>query len=74
MKLRQFFSRFERKLLFLLSYFFVYKTGFISFQNNFKDLDPSYNLAFWDCLAETTKCISELHKTWFYKYAVILEG
>ena len=33
-------------------YFFGYKTEFFSFQNNPKDLDPSYkmDLDLWDCL------------------------
>ena len=33
-------------------YFFGYKTDFFSFQNNPKDLDPSYktDLDLWDCL------------------------
>ena len=35
-----------------LPYFFGYKTVFFSFQNNPKDLDPSYktDLDLWDCL------------------------
>ena len=34
-----------------LSYFFGYKTEFFSFQNNPKNLDPSYkmDLDLWDC-------------------------
>ena len=33
-------------------YFFAYKTVFFSFQNNPKNLDPSYktDLDLWDCL------------------------
>ena len=33
-------------------YFFAYKTVFVSFQNNPKNLDPSYktDLDLWDCL------------------------
>ena len=33
-------------------YFFGYKTSVFSFQNNPKDLDPSYkmDLDLWDCL------------------------
>ena len=37
----------------LVSYFFGYKTEFFfSFQNNPKNLDPSYkmDLEYWDCL------------------------
>ena len=32
-------------------YFFTYKMEFYSFQNNHKNLDPSYktDLDFWDC-------------------------
>ena len=35
-----------------LPYFFGYKTELFSFQNNPKDLDPSYktDLDLWDCL------------------------
>ena len=35
-----------------LPYFFDYKTGVFSFQNNPKDLDPSckMDLDLWDCL------------------------
>ena len=35
-----------------LPYFFAYKTVFFSFQNNPKNLDPSYktDLDLWDCL------------------------
>ena len=35
-----------------IPYFFDYKTGFFSFQNNPKDLDPSCktDLDLWDCL------------------------
>ena len=35
-----------------LPYFFGYKIEFFSFQNNPKNLDPSYktNLDLWDCL------------------------
>ena len=35
----------------MLPYFFGYKTEFFSFQNNPKDLDPSYkmDLDLWDC-------------------------
>ena len=35
-----------------ISYFFAYKTVFFSFQNNPKNLDPSFktDLDLWDCL------------------------
>ena len=35
-----------------IPYFFAYKTEFFSFQNNPKNLDPSYkmDLDLWDCL------------------------
>ena len=41
-----------RKIIFELPYFFGYKTGVFSFQNNPKDLDPSFktDLDLWDCL------------------------
>ena len=37
---------------FYILYFFAYKTVFFSFQNNLKNLDPSYkmDLDLWDCL------------------------
>ena len=40
--------------LFLLPYFFGYKTGFLSFQNNPKVLDPSCktDLELWHCLGK----------------------
>ena len=40
------------KVRFDVTYFFVYKTEFFSFQNNPKDLDPSYkmDLDLLDCL------------------------
>ena len=36
----------------MVPYFFAYKTECFAFQNNPKNLDPSYkmNLSFWDCL------------------------
>ena len=36
----------------VLPYFFAYKTVFFPFQNNPKNLDPSYkmDLDLWDCL------------------------
>ena len=44
-------------------YFFGYKTVF-SFQNNPKDLDPSYkmDLDLWDCLGGM-KLIAKFHRT-----------
>ena len=38
--------------IYFITYFFGYKTEFFSFQNNPKDLDPSYktDLDLWDCL------------------------
>ena len=43
-----------------IPYFFDYKTGFFSFQNNPKDLDPSCktDLDLWDCLGKG--------KNWYY--------
>ena len=42
----------DRWLMMVLLYFFAYKTVFFSFQNNPKNLDPSYktDLDLWDCL------------------------
>ena len=49
-----------------IPYFFGYKTKFFSFQNNPKDLDPSYktDLDLWDCLG-TGKIgiIARFHRT-----------
>ena len=41
-----------KNLLYGIPYFFGYKTGVFSFQNNTKDLDPSFktDLDLWDCL------------------------
>ena len=38
--------------IYAVPYFFSYKTEFFSFQNNPKNLDPSYkmDLDVWDCL------------------------
>ena len=33
-----------KRLTVVLSYFFCYKTEFLSFQNNPKNLDPSYKM------------------------------
>ena len=42
---------YEPLLMLYLRYFFGYKMEFFSFQNNPKDLDPSYktDLDLWDC-------------------------
>ena len=44
----------EGKILLYLPYFFGYKTEFFPFQNNPKNLDPSYKtyLNLWDCLGK----------------------
>ena len=46
--------------LLTLPYFFGYKTEFFSFQNNHKDLDPSYktDLDLWDRLGRV-KLVSQ---------------
>ena len=49
-----------------LLYFFGYKTEFFSFQNNPKDLDPSYkmDLDLWDCLGMgKIGIIARFHRT-----------
>ena len=49
-----------------LPYFFGYKTEFFSFQNNPKDLDPSYktDLDLWDCLGMgKIGIIARFHRT-----------
>ena len=42
-----------------LPYFFSYKAEFLSFQNNSKNLDPSYktNLGIWDCLGRVKRML-----------------
>ena len=50
----------------LFPYFFDYKTGVCSFQDNPKDLDPSYktDLDLWDCLGGVKICIiAKFHRT-----------
>ena len=49
-----------------LPYFFDYKTGVFSFQNNPKDLDPSckMDLDLWDCLGMgKIGIIAKFHRT-----------
>ena len=49
-----------------IPYFFDYKTGFFSFQNNPKDLDPSckMDLDLWDCLGRVKiGIIAKFHRT-----------
>ena len=42
-------------------YFFGYKTEFFSFQNNPKNLDPSYkmDLDLWDCLGRVNLVLQQ---------------
>ena len=42
-------------------YFFAYKTVFFSFQNNPKNLDPSYemDLDLWDCLGRVKPILQQ---------------
>ena len=50
----------------LIPYFFDYKTGVFSFQNNPKDLDPSckMDLDLWDCLGMgKIGIIARFHRT-----------
>ena len=52
----------------IMSYLFCYKTDFSSFQNNPKNLDPSYkmDLDLWDCLERVKLMyliISKIHRT-----------
>ena len=44
-----------------LPYFFAYKTVFFSFQNNPKNLDPSYkmDLDLWDCLGRVKPVLQQ---------------
>ena len=56
---------FQAKELCHLLYFFGYKTVF-PFQNNPKDLDPSYkmDLDLWDCLGSVkTRITAKFHMT-----------
>ena len=49
-----------------IPYFFGYKTEFFSFQNNPKDLDPSYetDLNLWDCFGMgKIGIIARFHRT-----------
>ena len=51
---------------FSIPYFFDYKTGVFSFQNNPKDLDPSckMDLDLWDCLGMgKIGIIARFHRT-----------
>ena len=43
----------------ILPYFFGYKTEFFSFQNNPKNLDPSYktDLDLWDCFGRIKRVL-----------------
>ena len=48
-----------------LLYFFAYKTEFFCFQNNRKNIDPSYktDLDLWDCLRRSkTHIIAKLQR------------
>ena len=47
-----------------LPYFFGYKTGLFSFQNNSKNLDLSYktDLDIWDCLERVNSYYSKIAK------------
>ena len=50
----------------MVPYFFDYKTGVFSFQNNPKDLDPSckMDLDLWDCLGMGKMgIIARFHRT-----------
>ena len=44
-----------------IPYFFAYKTVFFSFQNNPKNLDPSYktDLDLWDCLGRVKPVLQQ---------------
>ena len=44
-----------------IPYFFAYKTVFFSFQNNPKNLDPSYktDLDLWDCLGKVKPVLQQ---------------
>ena len=52
------------EILLKLPYFFGYKTGFFSFQNNPKDLDPSYkmDLDLWDHLGRVKLVLQQNFK------------
>ena len=56
----------EKHTILDIPYFFGYKTGCFSFQNNPKDLDPSYktDLDLWDCLGMgKIGIIARFHRT-----------
>ena len=46
---------------FIIPYFFAYKTVFFPFQNNPKNLDPSYktDLDLWDCLGRVKPVLQQ---------------
>ena len=48
-------------MLIMVPYFFAYKTVFFSFQNNPKNLDPSYkmDLDLWDCLGRVKPVLQQ---------------
>ena len=60
------FAQLEDKVFrkWYLSYFFGYKTGFFPFQNNPKDLDPSYktDLDLWDRLGRVKLVLQQNFK------------
>ena len=49
------------KIIVTVPYFFAYKTVFFSFQNNPKNLDPSYktDLDLWDCLGRVNPVLQQ---------------
>ena len=57
-------------------YFFGYKTDFFSFQNNPKDLDPSFktDLDLWDCLGRVKLVLLQNFIGLILLFEVILEG
>ena len=55
------FDNFVFAFLGELPYFFAYKMVFFSFQNNPKNLDPSYktDLDLWDCLGRVKPVLQQ---------------
>ena len=59
----------------LIPYFFVYKTVLVSFQNNPKNLDPSYkmDLDLWDCLGRVKLVLQQNCIGLIWLFVLILE-
>ena len=61
--------------IWVILYFFAYKTECFSFQNNPKNLDPSYktDLDFWDCLGRVKLVLQQNCIGLIWLYVLILK-